>query len=1068
MKIRSKTILSFLLLSILPLIVMGWMAYENAGRALKRNLGAHLYHIAHNAIYNIDQNFYYLFKDITSWADLELMQEVLTDDLDGRISGFFTELGKREGDFSGFMVLDEAGEIVASDHPEGVGKGPRTQAAFQAAMQGRSYMSSVVFCQRHDQYEIDFAVPIRAIFDRSKVIGVLRMIWRAGNLLRMTRMDAMSDSERDYHENIHIAVMQKDGLLLAAPSAWETFLFKNNLIQEGFQSATLASRGMEGFLLERNTPWGDLLIGYDYSKGFRDWGGLGWPVLAFMDAKEAFVPARQLRYIIFAMGSLVIIFVIALALVATRKITDPLIHLTRGAQMVAEGDFTTRIDIQADEEVLHLAGAFNQMTEKLHRTTVSRDYVDNILKSMINSLAVLTPQGKITTVNQALCDLLGYRQEELLGQPFDFLLTEEEILRGEGADSLIGQKVVHTMERVYKTKEGRPVTVLFSSSVMSGKNDDVLGIICVAQDISERKRAEAEHARLATALQSVSEAILITDVHAVIQYVNPAYENMTGYRAHEVIGQTPGILKSGKQTEDFYKAMWDTLRRGKVWSSSLVNRRKDGSLFDAEETISIVRDSSFKIMNYVAVLRDVTDRKKAEIEQARLAIALKSVWECITITDVNGVIQYVNPAFEKMTGYAASEVIGGKPGLLRSGIHDEVFYKALWQTILSGKIWTATIINRKKDGSLFTAEQIIAPVMDASQKITNFVGVLHDLTKRKEMEDDLRRANENLTKEQKAVRALFEDLQKAHKELADREKALRGMFADLQKAHDDLKQAQRQLVQSEKLASIGQLAAGVAHEINNPLGFVSSNLQTLEEYIRRYARLVEVAENLKRSVQGKDWPKAEEAAGAVDQMEREANLGFVMQDVDVLLKESKDGIERIKKIILDLRTFAREDEDVREVVNIERIMDNILNIVGNEIKYKAELVKEYGDVPAIKCNSRKIGQVFVNLLINAAQAIERQGTIHLKTYKEDKCVCVEVGDTGKGMDAQTLKKIFDPFFTTKPVGEGTGLGLSISYDIIKEHGGDIIVQSEVGKGTTFKVMLPAEAGNGENSPVPSL
>jgi two-component system NtrC family sensor kinase len=1056
MRIRSKTILFFLLLSILPLVVMGWMAYENAGRALKRNLGSHLHHIAHNTIYNIDQTFYYLFKDMTGWADLEMMQEVLTDDLDGRISGFFTELSKKEWDFAGFMVLSEAGEIVASDHPEGVGKNPRTQTAFQGAMQGRSYMSGVVFCQRHNQYEIDFAVPIRATFDRNKIIGVLRMNWRAGNLLRMTRMEEMGASQEGY-QNIHIAVLQKDGLIIAGPKEWEPYLYKNSLIREGFQSATLASRGVEGFILERSKRWGDLLIGYDYSKGFRDFAGFGWHVLAFMDAQEAFASTERLRYIIFTMGSLVIIFVIAFALVATQKITGPLIELTRGAQKVAGGDFTTRIDIHADEEVLHLAGAFNQMTENLHRTTVSRDYVDNILNSMINSLVVLTPEGKILTVNQATCDLLGYRQEELLGRPFDRLLTEEEILKGEGAHFLIDQKAGYYAERVYRTKSEMPVPVFFSSSVMSGKNDNVLGVICVAQDISDRKKAEAEHARLATALQSVGDAILITDVNAVIQYVNPAYENMTGYGGHEIIGKTPGILKSGKQTADFYKTMWDTLKRGKIWSGALINRRKEGTLFDAEMTISIVRDSSFKIINYVAVLRDVTERKKAEIEQARLAIALKSVWECITITDINGIIQYVNPAFEKMTGYSASEVMGGKPGILRSGIHDEAFYKALWETILSGKIWTATIVNRKKDGSLFTAEQIIAPVMNASQEIINFVGVLHDLTKRKEMEDDLRRVNENLTKEQRAVRALFEDLQKAHKDLADREKALRGMFADLQNAHEDLKQAQRQLVQSEKLASIGQLAAGVAHEINNPLGFVSSNLQTLEEYIRRYTRLMEVAENLKKSVQGKDWQKAGEAAEAADQMAKEANLGFVTQDVEVLLKESKDGIERIKKIILDLRTFAREDEDVREVVNIERIMDNILNIVGNEIRYKADLVKEYGDVPVIRCNSRKIGQVFVNLLINAAQAIEQKGIIRIKTYSEDKCVCVEVSDTGKGMDAQTLQKIFDPFFTTKPVGEGTGLGLSISYDIIKEHEGDIIVQSEVGKGTTFKIVLPADA-----------
>jgi PAS domain S-box-containing protein len=935
MKIRSKTIFSFLFLSILPLVFLGWMAYENAGRALKKNLGSHLYRIAHNTAYTIDQKFYYLFKDIMGWADLELMQEILTDDLDGRISGFFTELSKKEWDFAGFMVLNEAGEIVASDHPEGVGKSPRTQTALQAALQGRSYMSGIVFCRRHHQYEIDFAVPVRAVFDRDKVIGVLRMIWKAGSLLRMTRMEEMGDLEKENQENIYIAVLQKDGLIIAGPKEWDPYLYKDNLIRDGVQSATLASRGMEGFILERNKKWGDLLAGYDYSREGGDFWGAGWGVLAFMDAKEAFASIKRLRYMIFTLGSLVIIFVIPLALVATRKITGPLIELTRGVQKVSEGNFMTRIDIHADEEVFQLAGAFNRMTENLYRTTVSRDQMDNILNSMINSLVVLTPDGKITTVNQATCDLLGYRQEDLLGRPFDCLLTEEEILKGEGADFLIERKAVHYMEKAYRTKSGAALPVLFSSSVMSGKNDDRMGVICVAQDISERK--------------------------------------------------------------------------------------------------------------------------KAEIEQARLAIALRSVWESITITDVKGVIQYVNPAFEKVTGYSASEVIGKTAGILKSGMQDEAFYKALWEAILSGKIWTATVVNRKKDGSLFTAEQIIAPVMDASEKITNFVGVLHDLTKRKEMEDDLRRVNENLTKEQRAVRALFEDLQRAHRELADREKALRGMFADIQQAHEDLKQAQRQLLQSEKLASIGQLAAGVAHEINNPVGFISSNLQTLQGYMRHVSKVLETVDQFKAAVPGRDWEKAGAAVQTIERMEKDVSLNFIVQDTDALLRESREGIDRIKKIVLDLRSFAREDEEVFEAVNVEEIIDNILSIVWNEIKYKAELKKDYSHIPPVKCNSRKIGQVFVNLLINASHAIEGKGVIEIKTYRDGGNACVEVSDTGKGMDEDTMKRIFDPFFTTKPVGEGTGLGLSISYDIVKEHGGDIVVKSKPGQGARFTVLLPLES-----------
>ncbi|OGX38942.1 MAG: hypothetical protein A3D87_03615, partial [Omnitrophica WOR_2 bacterium RIFCSPHIGHO2_02_FULL_50_17] len=1050
MKIRSKTILFFLALSIFPLVVMGWMAYQNAEGALKKNLGSGLHRLAQHTVSSIDQNFYYLLQDIRSWADFELMQEVLTGDLDGRISVFLVELNKREGIFTELVVLNQEGEVIASDHSAWWGTNQRTEAFFQEAIQGGRYVSDVVLSRLVDRYEIVFAVPIRANFDRNKIIGVLRVGWKAENLLGMTRWEGAAGGEE---QDVHAAILQKDGLMIAAPKRWKSYLYQSNLIKEGFRSALWASQGKEGFLLERSPKWGDLLIGYDHSTGFRDFAGFGWQALVFMDAKAAFVSIERLQYMIFTIGGFVAVFVLMLALFATQKITGPLIELTQGAMKVAGGDFTAKIDIRADEEVLQLAESFNQMTENLFRTTVSRDYVDNIFASMMNSLVVLTPEGQIRTVNKAACDLLGYHEEELLGRPFDRLLTEEEILRGEGVDSLIDKKVIQQVERTYKTKEGMLVPVLFSSSVMHNKDGETLGIICAAQDISERKKAEAERARLATALQSVGDAIMITDVNAVVQYVNPAYESMTGYKMNEAAGKTPAMLKSGRQTADFYKTMWDTLKRGRVWSGSLVNRKKDGTFFDVEETISIVRDASFKIINYVAVMRDITERKRREGEQARLATAFEAVGESIMITDVNGAIQYANPAFEHMTGYSVSEVIGGKPSILKSGVHDEAFYKALWGTILDGKMWTATIIDRKKNGSLFTAEQIIAPVRDASHKIINFVSVTHDITSRKKMEDDLRLANENLTKEQKAVRALFEDLQRTNQELADREKALRGMFADLQKAHEEIKRTQKQLVQSEKLASIGQLAAGVAHEINNPLGFVSSNLQTLEEYVSRYVKLVEVVESFKKAAQDKNWEQADSAVLTAQQLEEDVGLSFMIQDIQSLLKESKEGIERIKKIIMDLRTFGREDEEVQEVINIEQIIDNILNIVGNEIRYKADLIKEYGKVPLIKCNSRKIGQVFINLLINAAQAINERGTIRIKTYCEDTYICVEISDTGKGMDEQTLKRVFDPFFTTKPVGEGTGLGMSISYEIIKEHDGDIIVESQVGKGTTFKVKL---------------
>ncbi len=302
-------------------------------------------------------------------------------------------------------------------------------------------------------------------------------------------------------------------------------------------------------------------------------------------------------------------------------------------------------------------------------------------------------------------------------------------------------------------------------------------------------------------------------------------------------------------------------------------------------------------------------------------------------------------------------------------------------------------------------------------------------------------------------------LKEFHKDLEERIEqrtlALRQTVQQLEKTHDDLKQAQAQLFQSEKLASIGQLAAGVAHEINNPVGFISNNMEILEEYIQNYKKVLQMVEAIKVQVDGGDLQKIRVSMAELKDLEKEINLDFMTGDVTKLLEHSIRGLERIRKIVLDLRTFARVDNtEIKETVKIEGIIDGILSMVQSELKSKAELDKDYGDTPLIPCHPQRLGQVFINLLVNAAQAIDGKGKITIKTYQQDQHVCVDIVDTGKGIPSEEIKKIFDPFFTTKPVGKGTGLGLSVSYEIIKKHGGEIKVASKAGEGTTFTIRLP--------------
>jgi signal transduction histidine kinase len=272
----------------------------------------------------------------------------------------------------------------------------------------------------------------------------------------------------------------------------------------------------------------------------------------------------------------------------------------------------------------------------------------------------------------------------------------------------------------------------------------------------------------------------------------------------------------------------------------------------------------------------------------------------------------------------------------------------------------------------------------------------------------------------------------------------------LQLEIDERKHLESQLVQSEKLASLGQLAAGVAHEINNPVGFISSNLNTLDGYFNQLQQMLEAyrdSEEIIASQPQRDQLKA---------LRTTLELDFLKEDIPILIRESKDGIGRVVQIVKDLKNFSRVDNDQTwQFSNLQQGIDSTLNIVASELKYKADVVKHYLPLPDIECLASQLNQVVMNLVINAAQAMgPERGTITISNGVEGENIWLEVADDGCGIAPQTVQKIFDPFFTTKPVGEGTGLGLSLSYGIVKKHRGSISVSSELGKGTTFRVVLP--------------
>lgn len=385
-------------------------------------------------------------------------------------------------------------------------------------------------------------------------------------------------------------------------------------------------------------------------------------------------------------------------------------------------------------------------------------------------------------------------------------------------------------------------------------------------------------------------------------------------------------------------------------------RKRDGSIIDVTGMVRMLRSGQTKY--WVLVMRDVTEEKRKELDLLRFSNVIHNTINPIQISDANGTMVYVNPAFEKVTGYSNKELIGKNPNILNSRKHSKEFWSGVWNHIISGKVWVGRIENRRKDGSPFFTELVISPIVDLQSKIVGYLGAHRDIT-------------EQIILEQ-------------------------------------------QLVRSQRMESIGTLAAGIAHEVGNPLTAISSLVQVIQ---------------------------------------RTSKDEFAKEKLELINSQ----VNRITRIIRELVDFSRPSTRVVKPTNINRIVKEALNIVqyGKKVKDITFTLDLDDQLPEIAAVPDQIVQVFINILMNAVDSLdEHQGTITVHSRKNEHAVEVVVHDTGKGIESSALEKIFEPFYTTKTTGQGTGLGLWVSYGIVKSFGGDVFVESIPEKGSAFTVSFP--------------
>lgn len=431
----------------------------------------------------------------------------------------------------------------------------------------------------------------------------------------------------------------------------------------------------------------------------------------------------------------------------------------------------------------------------------------------------------------------------------------------------------------------------------------------------------------------------------------------------------------------------------------------------------------------IGLLLDITERKLAEAASDE---KLRALFEHsplgIALVDKQGRHLECNDAYQRLLG-SSDDVLKATDmwSLIPAQFADEM--AGMRQAIESaGRYGTIELEYCRQDGQLVPVQT--CGVRIAGNGDQHYVwSIVEDITERKRLE----------------------------RERAEQLAALKALNKRLQ-------ETQTQLLQAEKMSAVGQLAAGVAHEINNPVGFVKSNLGMLQSYLSGFLRLVGAYE----TVLGAN-PPDDPSRQRIREVEMEIDYAFIRDDVPILLQESLDGMERVKRIVADLKDFSRVGEAEWQMADVHQCIDSTLNIVVNELKYKADVVKDYGQLSQIRCMPFQLNQVFMNLLINAVQAIPERGTISIRTGQAGDSVWIEIEDTGTGIAPDIQARIFEPFFTTKPIGKGTGLGLAVSYGIVQSHHGDIAVRSTEGAGTVFRVMLPIDPDSaaGRKSAAPS-
>ncbi|SKA09367.1 PAS domain S-box-containing protein [Trichlorobacter thiogenes] len=910
---------------------------------------------------------------------------------------------------AGLILLSAQGRIVAETpyNKERIGLDQHEREYYQQVVKsGKSVVSAPYkLSSSRSQPVIAFAVPVKD-GSNSQLHGVLvgrRNLQKNGFLQKL--IDA------PIGKNGYFYLIDQDRTLIIHPDPSRIL----TTIPAGKNKAIDAAlAGQEGTWENVNS------LGIPGLTSIKPLKEAPWYLAAQYPLSEAYAPLHRARL---AFG--VVLFIsMALAVVAVwfsmQPVVRPLQRLTNHLQQLGTKQGADRfLTVNSQDEIGHLTTVFNELLQELDDDVEAQEEaaeVYRIITEFTNEVSLWQLEnGDIRYISPNCVRFFGYMDAEFYACPklLNALIHPDDQKTWSnhqpGSCSMGGEG----LEIRLITKDGSLSVFRHYCHQVVDKQGSPNGIRSSWLDITGQQQMESMARKLSRAVEQSSSTIVITNIDGAIEYVNPRFCLTTGYTADEVMGMNPRVLKSGDMPPEEYRELWRTITSGKEWRGEFHNKRKDGTLYWEAASILPLTDKNGVIIGYLAVKDDISEKKAAEylmIELFQQVETAKKEWEntldhlrdFIILTDPEHKIRRYNRILMEMTSLSSSDLVGRDWRELLQ----EMGFKFINFNASSGELLHLRS-GRNYDINVY-------PVKSEHDDTQGFVVSLNDTTE------------------------------------------LHTTAHELEKALAELEDAQLQIYQQEKMASIGQLAAGVAHEINNPMGFITSNLSSLEKYVSRLYEYIGVVD---QAMQG----CCEGAlAEPVHEARKRLKIDRILDDAHQLIEESQDGAGRVRRIVQDLKNFSRVDQAETALINLNESLETTINIAWNELKYVADLHREFGDIPKVNCFPQQLNQVFLNLLVNSAHALgETRGDITVQTEQQGDQVLVKISDTGCGMPPEVQRRIFEPFFTTKEVGKGTGLGLSISYDIIKKHGGSIEVQSEVGRGTTFTVVLPVHGPCGE-------